>query len=125
MSTKLHAVTDAKSRPLSFFTTAGPVSNYTDAAALLDDPPKAHWLLSNRGYDADCSRDALHAKGIQPCIPSRRSRLDPIKYDKRGYRRRSRIEIIFARRSLSGRYDRCPRGLLSAIALVATVTLWL
>jgi transposase len=66
MNTKLHAVADANGRPLSFFMTAGEVSDYTGAAALLDDLPKAQWLLGDRGYDADWFRDALHAKGIQP-----------------------------------------------------------
>src|SRR3546814_12967703 len=58
MNTKLHAVTDANGRPLSFFMTAGQVSDYTGAAALLDDLPKAQWLLGDRGYDADWFRDA-------------------------------------------------------------------
>ncbi len=66
MNTKLHAIADANRRPLSFFMTAGQVSDYTGAAALLDDLPNAQWLLGERGYDADWFRDALHAKGIQP-----------------------------------------------------------
>ena len=97
MNTKLHAVSDADGRPLSFFMTAGQVSDYTGAAALLDDLPKAQWLLGDRGYDADWFRDALEAKGIQPCIPGRRSRNEPVRYDKRRYRRRSRIAIMFGR----------------------------
>lgn len=52
MNTKLHAVTDANGRPISFFMTAGQVSDYTGAAALLDGLPKAQWLLGDRGYDA-------------------------------------------------------------------------
>jgi transposase len=72
MNTKLHAVIDANGRPLSFFMTAGQVSDYTVAAALLDDRPKARWLLGDRGYDADWFRDALQAKGIEPCIPGRK-----------------------------------------------------
>ena len=94
MNTKLHAVTDANGRPLSFFTTAGQVSDYTGAAALLDDLPKAQWMLADRGYDADWYRDALQAKGVTPCIPGRKSRIMPIKYDKRRYKSRSRIEIM-------------------------------
>jgi transposase len=62
-----------------------------------DGAPKAQWLLGDRGYDADWFRDALQAKGIQPCIPGRKSRNEPIRYDKRRYRRRSRIEIMFGR----------------------------
>ncbi len=37
----LHAVTDAKGRPLKFFMTAGQVSDYTGAAALLGSLPGA------------------------------------------------------------------------------------
>ena len=129
MNTKLHAVSDADGRPLSFFMTAGQVSDYTGAAALLDDLPKAQWLLGDRGYDADWFRDALEAKGIQPCIPGRRSRNEPVRYDKRRYRRRSRIEIMFGRlkdwRRVATRYDRCPTVFFSAVALAATVIFWL
>ena len=82
---------------MSFFMTAGPVSDYTGAAALLDDMPKAQWLLGDRGYDADWFRDALEEKGVKACIPGRKSRSVPIKYDKRRYRGRSRIEVMFGR----------------------------
>ncbi|WP_156418157.1 IS5 family transposase [Aureimonas sp. AU4] len=129
MNTKLHAVADANGRPLSFFMTAGPVSDYTGAAALLDELPKAQWLLGDRGYDADWFRDALAAKGIKPCIPGRKSRNAPVRHDKRRYRRRNRIEIMFGRlkdwRRVATRYDRCPTVFFSAIALAATVLFWL
>jgi transposase len=98
-------------------------------AALLDDLPKAQWLLGDRANDADWFRDALQAKGIQPCIPGRRSRNEPVRYDKRRYRRRSRIEIMFGRlkgwRRVATRYDRCPTVFFSAVALAATVIFWL
>jgi transposase len=77
MKTELHAVTDAEGRPLSFFMTAGQVSDYIGAAALLDDLLKAQWMLGDRGYDADWYRDALQAKGITLCIPGRKSRIIP------------------------------------------------
>jgi transposase len=129
MNTKLHAVTDAEGRPLSFFMTAGQVSDYTGAAALLDDLPKAQWMLGDRGYDADWYRDALQAKGITPCIPGRKFRIIPVKYDKRRYRSGSRIEIMFGRlkywHRVATRYDRCPTVFFSAVALAATVIFWL
>jgi hypothetical protein len=40
MNTKLHALTDANGRPLSFFMTAGQTSGYAGAAVLLDELPK-------------------------------------------------------------------------------------
>lgn len=128
MNTKLYAVTDANGRPLSFFMTAGQISDYIGAAALIDALPKTQWLLADRGYDADWFRDALEEKGIKPCIRGRKSRNEPIKYDKRRYRRRSRIDILFGRlkdwRRVATRYDRYPTA-FSAIALAATVIFWL
>ncbi len=109
--------------------TAGQVSDYTGAAALLDDLPKAAWLLGDRGYDAGWFRDALEAKGIKPCIPGRKSRTAPIEYDKRQYRGRSRIEIMFGRlkdwRRVATCYDRCPTVFFSAVALAANVIFWI
>ena len=78
---------------------------------------------------ADWFRDALQDKGIKPCIPGRRSRPEPVRYDKRRYRRRNRIEIMFGRlkdwRRIATRYERCPKVFLSALALAATVMFWL
>jgi transposase len=129
MNTKLHAVTDARGRPIRFFMTAGQVSDYAGAAALLSSLPEADWLLADRGYDADWYREALQDKGIKPCIPGRKSRSKPVKYDKRRYKRRNRIEIMFGRlkdwRRVATRYDRCPKVFLSAVALAATVMFWL
>ncbi|QQX91222.1 IS5 family transposase [Gluconobacter sphaericus] len=129
MNTKLHAVTDQNGRPLSFFMTAGQISDYTGAAALLDSLPAAQWMLGDRGYDADWFRDALEEKGIKPCIPGRKSRGKPLKYDKRKYKRRNRIEIMFGRlkdwRRVATRYDRCPNVFFSAVCLAATVIFWL
>ena len=97
MSTKLHAICDSLGRPISFFVTAGQVSDYIGAAALLSSLPQVDWLLGDRGYDADWFRDALKDKGICACIPGRKQRKKPVKYDKRRYKRRNRIEIMFGR----------------------------
>lgn len=81
------------------------------------------------GYDADWFREVLKNHGIKPCTPDRRPRGKPVKYDKRRYKRRNRIEIMFGRlkdwRRVATRYDRCPKVFLSAIALAATVMFWL
>jgi transposase len=125
----LHAVTDADGRPIRFYMTAGQVSDYTGAVALLGSLPKADWLLADRGYNADWFRCALKDKRIKPCVPGRTSRGHPIKHDKRRYKRRNRIEIMFGRlkdwRRFATHYERCPKVFLSAVALVATVMFWL
>jgi transposase len=129
MNTKLHAVTDTNGRPVRLFITAGQVSDYTGAAALMNGLPEAEWLLADRGYDADWFRETLVDKGTKPCIPGRKSRKKAVKYDKRRYKRRNRIERMFGRlkdwRRVATRYDRSPTVFLSAIALAATVIFWL
>ena len=125
MNTKLHAICDSQGRPLSLFVTAGQVSDYIGARALLSSLPDVGWLLGDRGYDADWLRELLKDRGIRACIPGRKQRKTPVKYDKR----RNRIEIMFGRlkdwRRVTTRYHRCPKVFLSAIALAAIVIYWL
>jgi len=66
LNAKLHAVTDAKGRPLKFFLTEGQVSDHTGAAAPLGSLPAAERMIADRGYDADWFRDALKDMGIRP-----------------------------------------------------------
>jgi transposase len=70
MNTKLHAVTDSEGRPIQFFMTAGQVSDYTGAAALLGSLPKAEWLLADRGYDADWFREVFSGASRETRRPS-------------------------------------------------------
>tara|TARA_B110000208_G_C11621057_1_gene377238 strand:+ start:491 stop:865 length:375 start_codon:yes stop_codon:yes gene_type:complete len=102
MNTKLHAITDTSGRPIRLFITAGQVSDYTGAAALMNGLPEAEWLLADRGYDADWFRETLVDKGTKPCIPGRKSRKKTVKYDKRRYKRRNRIERMFGRLKIGG-----------------------
>ena len=67
MTTKLHAICDSQGRPLSFFVTAGQVSDYIGARALPSRLPDVKWLHRDRGYDADSFREAL----IQTAQPHR------------------------------------------------------
>ena len=108
---------------------AGQVSDYIGARALMSSLPIADWLIAVLGYDAAWFRDALKDKGLRACIPGRKSRGTPVRYDKRRYKRRNRIEIMFGRlkdwRRIATRYDRCPKVFLSAVALAAIVIFWL
>ena len=85
MNTKLHAICDSEGRPLNLFVTAGQVSDYIGARALLSSLPDVDWVLGDRGYDAAWFREALKDKGIRACIPGRKQRKKTVKYDKRRY----------------------------------------
>ena len=98
MNTKLHAVTDAKGRPIKFFMTVGQKRRLHRCSCIGSSSlPEGDWLLADWGYDADWYREALQDKGIAPFIPGRKSRGTPVKHDMRRYKRRNRIEIMFGR----------------------------
>ena len=82
---------DISGRPIRLFITAGQVSDYTGATALMNDLPEAEWLLADRGYDTDWFREAPIDKGTKPCIFARKSRKKTVKYDMRRFKRRNRI----------------------------------
>jgi transposase len=98
-------------------------------ALMLPRLPPARELIADRGYDSARFRAELAARGIAACIPSTRSRKQPIPHDPTLCRQRHRIEIAFGRikdwRRIAMRYDRCAHTFLAAITLAATVTFWL
>jgi putative transposase len=109
--------------------TEGQASDHRGAALMLPRLPPARELIADRGYDSARFRAERAARGIAACIPSTRSRKQPIPHDPTLYRQRHRIENMFGRlkdwRRIAMRYDRCAHTFLAAITLAATVTFWL
>ena len=107
----------------------GQMSDFKGAALMIDAFPKADVLLGDRGYDADWFRQALIARGITPCIPSKSNRKVPIPHDRALYRQRHRVENMFGKikdwRRIHTRYDRCAHTFMSAICIAATVIFWI
>ncbi|WP_246103539.1 IS5 family transposase [Swaminathania salitolerans] len=128
LNSKLHAVCDGHGRPVAMLLTEGQMSDHKGAALLLPRLPSARHLVGDRGYDSNCFRRNLTERGIEPCIPSTKSRKVPIPHDKSRYRRRHKVENMFGRlkdwRRIATRYDRCAHTFFSAICLAATVIYW-
>jgi transposase len=129
LNSKLHAVTDGEGRPIMLMLSEGQMSDHTGAKLLYPHRPAAETLIADNGYDSDEFADALAAKGITPCIPSRSNRIADIIYDNGLYKTRGRIEIMFGRlkdwRRIAKRYDRAAHTFVSAICVAATVIFWL
>lgn len=91
--------------------------------------PPAKTLSADRGYDSKAFREALQAKGIEPCIPSSRSRKMPYPYDKALYKKRHKVQNLFAKlkdwRHIATRYHRCAYTFFSSICIAAAVYFWL
>jgi transposase len=88
-----------------------------------------HCRATDRGYDADCFRDALADRGIEACIPTKSNRKIHIPHYKARYRNRHKIENVFGKlkdwRRIHTRYDRCVGVFMSAIAIAVIVIFWL
>ena len=153
MNTKLHAVTDSMGRPIRLFLSAGPssavhasparqrVSDYVGARALCGSLPTVEWLIGESPLERHRSERQwrrLSRRLVPRSLAGQRdttlhSRQDvpgrAIRHDKRGYKRRNRMEIMFGRlkdrRRIATRYDRCQEVFLSAIARAAAVIFWL
>jgi transposase len=129
LNSKLHAVCDGEGRPLVMLLSEGQMSDYKGVALMLNALPPAKALLGDRGYDAGWFRNALAARGIVACIPSKSNRKIPIAHDRTLYRQRHKIENMFGRlkdwRRIHTRYDRCAHTFFSAICIAATVIFWI
>ena len=129
MNSKLHAVCNSEGRPRSLFLTAGQVSDFIGAAALLSTLPPAKALLADKGYDADWLRAALDDHEIEACIPTKSNRKIQIPHDRALYGKRHKIENMFGKlkdwRRIHTRFDRCAHAFLSAICIAAVVIFWI
>lgn len=109
--------------------TSGQASDYNGAAMLLDHLLQVKCLLADQGDDATWFRNALHHKGITPCIPSRKCRKTPVDYDKILYQQRHKVENMFGRikdwRRIVMRYDRCAHTFFSATCIACCVIFYL
>jgi len=121
---KVHCVGDAQGRPLAFHLTGGEAADCTAYDTLIDlpeNPPDA--LIADKGYDSDAIRDDLRARGIRPVIPPRRNRKATIRWSKRLYRLRNRIERVFGHlkinRAIATRYDKLAESFLGMLYLAA------
>lgn len=80
-------------------------------------------LLADKGYDSAAIRDELDRRGIRPVIPPRSNRTTPIRWNRRIYLERNRIERMIGHlkinRAVATRYDKLARSFLDALHLAA------
>ena len=67
MNTKLHAICDSKGPPLNLFVTAGQVSDYIGARALLSSLPDVDWRRVATRYDR-CPKVFLSAIALAATV---------------------------------------------------------
>ncbi len=123
-TSKVHCIADAQGRPLAFHLTGGEAAdckNYEVLIDLTEATPQA--MLGDKGYDTDPIRTNLKARGIRPVIPPRSHRTAVIRWNKRLYRQRNRIERMLGHlkinRAIATRYDKLAESFLGMLHLAA------
>ena len=128
LTTKIHALVDAKGLPVRLGLTAGEAHDNRLVRELLHRLAPKTMLIADRGYDADWIRDLVWQRGGFANIPPKRHRKDPIVFSPYLYRDRNRIERFFNKlkhfRRIATRYDKLAANFLALIKL-ACCRLWL
>lgn len=127
LTTKLHAVADARGRSVRMGLTAGQRHDAPQASPLLEGLAPAY-LIADRGDDSGPLVAALAARGTCAAIPPRRKRRHPRAYDAARYAQRQPVERLFSRlkqlRRVATSYDKVDVHFLAFVQLAAAV-LWL
>lgn len=118
---------DALGNPVAIALTAGQVSDFSQAAPLLEQV-KPQAFIADKAYDGDALIDALEERGITPVIPSKANRLIARDTDFALYRERNLVERFFNKlkgfRAIATRYDKLASTFLAAVHLVSAL-IWL
>jgi transposase len=136
LTTKIHALVDAKGRPLRLLITPGQTHDTQGAAVLLNDLRRKSVVIADKGYDADWIRAYIRAQGAKANIPNTASRKrrryrwqkQLYRWQKQLYRERNLIERFFNKlkqfRRVATRYDKLGAAFFAFIQLAA-VRIWL
>ena len=118
---------DAHGNLLRFILTPGQVHDICQAEALIEGFA-CEKVLADKGYDSNALREVIASKGAEAVIPPKRSRSEPIPYDKDAYKERNLVERFFNRikhfRRIATRYDKTALSFAAMVALAAAM-IWM
>jgi transposase len=128
LTTKIHALTDARGLPIKVFLTPGQAHDLLGADALLTSLRKGDVLLGDKAYDADWLRQRIEAQGAAPNIPDKSNRKEKHCFSKTLYKERNRVERFFNKikhfRRIATRYEKHAENYLAMIKL-ASFRIWM
>ncbi len=128
LTTKIHAVVDARGLPIRLALSPGQAHDASLIEELLEGLPDGAMLLGDRAYDADKIRARQVERGGWANIPPKRNRIGPIVFSPHLYKQRNLIERAFFHlkdwRRVATRYDKLARNFEATVALAAIIVWW-
>lgn len=128
LTTKIHALTDARGLPIKLALTPGQAHDANGAAMLLSDLPEGGILLGDKAYDANWIRERVEMQGAAPNIPDKSNRKYRHGFSKTLYRERNHVERFFNRiksfRRVATRFEKLAANYLGMVKL-ASIRIWL
>ena len=128
LTTKIHAVVDAKGLPIRLSLTPGQAYDGEAAMELLNALPEDAMVLADKAYDASAIREMIDGQGAWANIPPKSNRKDPICFSPHLYKARNLVERFFNKikhfRRIATRYDKLAANYMAMIKL-ASIRVWL
>ena len=128
LTTKVHALVDARGLPLELILTPGQAADCPAAAHLLGRLRVGTILLADKAYDADWLRDEIAPADAAPNIPFKSNRRWKGCFSPALYRERNRMERFFNRikhfRRVATRYEKNASNYLPMLKL-ACIKIWM
>lgn len=128
LTTKLHALTDARGLPIRVLISEGQAWDGRYGEQLLDHLRPGTVLLADRAYDSNELRRQIADRGARPNIPPMPQCRTHLPFSPKLYRKRNLIERFFSKikhyRAIATRYEKSAENYLAAIKL-ACVRIWL
>jgi transposase len=128
LTTKIHAVVDAKGLPIRLSLTPGQAYDGEAAMDLLNALPEDAMVLADKAYDANAIREMIDGQGAWANIPPKSNRKDPICFSPHLYKARNLVERFFNKikhfRRIATRYDKLAANYMAMIKL-ASIRVWL
>lgn len=119
-TTKIHILCNEDGIPFDYLITGGEVHDVKVALELLGRHPITG-LIADKAYGSRTVREKLERRKIKVCIPPKSNSKCPWTYDEKLYRKRHKVENIFARlkdpKGIALRMCRCAHTFTSFVCL--------
>ena len=128
LTTKIHALVDARGLPIVLKLTPGQAHDGRSAADMLETLGKGDVLLADRAYDSDALRLEMKARGAWANIKPMPGRKQRPAFSAFLYRYRNLVERFFSKlkhfRAIATRFEKHSANYLALVKLAA-VKIWM